>query len=91
MRHHVIQNCARGDLARPTNHGGHTEAALPVGVLFASERRDRCIRPGVEVWPVIGAVKNDGVISDAQLVELIQQSADQIIVAHHRIVIEPLA
>ena len=40
--------------------------------------------------PIVGAVKNDCVIRDAELIELIQQSADQIVVTHHGVVIKPL-
>ena len=90
MRHHVVKDRARGDLARPTNHGWHPEAALPVGVLLASEGRDCRVRPSVEVRSIVGAVKNDRVIRDAELIKLIQESADQIVVAHHGVVIKPL-
>ena len=39
--------------------------------------------------PIVSAVKDDRIIGDTQLIELIEESTDQIIVAHHGIVINP--
>ena len=40
---------------------------------------------------VVGAIKNDGVVGNPQLIELVQQAPHQIVVTHHGIVIETLA
>jgi hypothetical protein len=42
---------------------------------------------GGGVWPVVGAVQHDCVVSDTQLVELIQQRPDRAIVVDHHIVV----
>ena len=72
MRHHVIENGARRNSARPADHRRHPKAALPISIFFASEGGNGCIWPGVEVRPIVRAVKDDRVVGDTQLVELIE-------------------
>ena len=91
MRHHVIEDGAGRDLARPADHRRHTKAPLPVGIFFASKGRNGGIWPGIEVRPIVSAVKDDCIVGDTQLIELIEQPTHQIIVAHHGIVIKTLA
>ena len=78
---------ARGDPARPADHLGDPERALPVGVLLAAERRHAAVGPGVHVRPVVGAVDDDRVLGEAELVELVQQRADDLVVVDHRVVV----
>ena len=75
------------DLARPAHHGGNAEGAFPVGVLLVAEGGHAGVGPGVHVRPVVAAVEDDGVVRDAQLVQLVQQRAHSLVVVDHRIVV----
>ena len=39
--------------------------------------------------PIVSAIKDDRIIGDTQLIELIEQPTHQIIVAHHGVVVKP--
>ena len=69
----LVRDDARRDLARPADHLRNAERALPVRVLLAPERRHSRVRPGVHVRPVVGAVDDDRVLGDAELVEHVEQ------------------
>ena len=73
------------DVARPANHCGHTEGALPVRVLLATERRHRPIRPCVHVRAVVGRVDHDRVVGDPEIVELLEQRPDCSVVLDHAV------
>ena len=79
----LVADLVLGDLARPADHRGHTPRAFPVGVLLTPERRHPGIRPGVHVRTVVGRVEHDGVVGDAQLVELVEEDADIGIMLDH--------
>ena len=76
-----------GDLARPADQLRDAERALPVGVLLTAERGHRAVRPGVHVRPVVGAVDDDRVLGDAELVDQVEQLADVAVVIDHRVVV----
>ena len=82
-----LETDAGRDLARPAHHRRHAEGAFPVGVLLVAERRHAGVRPGVHVRPVVGAVHDDGVVGDAQLVEQVEQLADVLVVVDHHVVV----
>ena len=65
----------------------HAPAAFPVGVLLAAERRVGAIRPGVVLGAVVGGIHDDGVVGDAQLVELVEHLADLLVVGDHPIAV----
>src|SRR4051794_27527314 len=50
----------RFDLARPTEQAGYPESAFPVRVFLTSKWRHSSVWPRVHVWPIIGAVHDDG-------------------------------
>ena len=81
---------ARLELARPAHESRHAPAAFPVGVLLGPERRDAGIRPAVVVDAVVGGVHDDGVVGDAQFVELVQHLADALVVGDHHVVVVSL-
>ena len=91
MGHHLVVYAPRRDFARPAHQGRHPVTPFPVGVFLTAKRRYRRIRPHVEVWPVVGGVKHDGIVSQAQLVDPVQQGTHLVIVLQHGIVIETLA
>ena len=58
---------------------------FPVRVLFVAERRHRRIRPGVHVRTIVGAVHDKRIVTDAQLVDLVQHRADVLVMVDHRV------
>ena len=82
-----LETTPRRDLAGPADHLGHAERALPVRVLLAAERRHAAVRPRVHVRPVVGRVDDDRVLGDPELVELVEQRADDVVVVDHRVVV----
>ena len=68
----AVVNRARCDLAGPADHRRHAEAAFPGRVLLVAERRHAAVRPGVHVRAVVGGEHDDGVVVDAQVVELLE-------------------
>ena len=59
----------------------HAERAFPVGRLLALERRRAAVGPGHDLGAVVGRVDDDGVVGDAEVVELLQQLADLAVVS----------
>ena len=86
----LVGDDARRDLARPAHQQRHAERAFPVRVLLAAERRHRPVRPRVHVRAVVGAVHDDRVVGDPELVEQIEQLADVLVVVDHRVVVRRL-
>ena len=64
-------------------------AAFPVGVLLAAERRRAAVRPAHRLGTVVGRVHDDGVVRDAELVELGQQLADHAVMLDHAVGVDP--
>ncbi len=67
----------------------HAEAAFPGGALFAVERRDAAIGPCPCFRPVVGAIDDNGVVRDAEVIQLFQHGADHVVVLNHAVGIEP--
>ena len=67
--------------------GGGTERAFPVGDLLTAEGCHGTIGPGVHVRAIVGAVDDDGVVGDAEFVDLLQNFADVFVMIDHRIVV----
>ena len=83
----LVRDDAGRDLAGPADHLRHAEGAFPVGVLLATERRHPPVRPRVHVRTVVGAVDDDRVLRESELVQLVQQGADDLVVVDHRVVV----
>ena len=75
-REDVIDFGVRGHQAGPAHERRHAIAAFPVGVLLAAERRGAAVRPGECLGAVVGRVDDDGIVGDAEIVELFQKLAD---------------
>ncbi len=88
VREHLVGHGSRLDHAGPADRARHAPAALAVGVLLAAERRRAAIGPAHDLGAVVGRVHDDGVVGDAQLVELVEQLADVPVVLHHAIGID---
>ena len=74
--------------AGPAHHRRHAIAAFPVGVLLAAERRGAAVGPGERLGAVVGGVDHDGVVGDAEVVELLQELADLAVVLDHAVGID---
>ncbi|MNN74816.1 hypothetical protein D3C81_1910530 [compost metagenome] len=74
-------------MVRPANDRRHAVTALPVGVLFTTERRNARVGPLVEVHAIVGGIDHDGVVGDAQLIEFFQQGADLAVMFEHAVVV----
>ena len=73
VREDLVGHGARLDHAGPANGTGHSPAALEVGGLLAAERRRAAVWPAHHLGAVVGRVHHDGVVGDAELVELVEQ------------------
>ena len=87
----VVDDGARLDHARPADQRRHAVAALPVGVLLAAEHGGAAVGPGEGLGTVVGRVHHDGVVGDAELVELGEQLADLAVVLDHAVGVDPEA
>ncbi len=91
MRHDAVQHRAGLYLARPADEARHAPATFPVRILLASERAVGAVRPGVVLGAVVGGVHDDGVVGDAQLIELVEHLADLLVVHNHPVAVGILA
>jgi hypothetical protein len=55
---------------------GHAEAALKGRALLAAERRVAAVRPGEGFGTVVAGKDHDGVVGDAEIVDLLEDGAD---------------
>src|SRR5215475_4652524 len=87
MTDDFVRNAVRLDVARPADHRRHAIGSLPVGVFFTAKRSHAGIGPGVHVGPVVSAVKEDGVVGNAELVEQVEHLTNVLVVVNHYIMI----
>ena len=90
MRADLVDHRARLDDAGPLDRGRHAIAALPVGVLLAAEHRRSAVGPGERLGAIVGRVHDDGVVFQAELLELGQQLADVAVVLDHAVGVDAL-
>ena len=88
MRPDVIDDRAGLDDTRPAHHAGHAVTALERRVLLAAEHRRAAIGPGEHLRTVVGRVHDDGVVVEAQFLELVEHLADLAIMLDHAIGID---
>ena len=87
VRHDFVAYRAGLDVPGPADHAGDAIRALPVGVLLVAEGGHPRVRPTVHVRAVVGAVHDDRVISDAEIVDFLEQASDILVMVDHRIVV----
>ena len=78
---------AGGDVTRPTHQGRYPKGPFPIGVFLTAEGGGAGIGPAVDMGAVVGAVHDDRVVADAQLINEIEQFADALVVIDHHIVV----
>ena len=81
----AVELAARRHLAGPADQRRDAVAALPVGVLLAAEGGGAAVGPGEGLRAVVGGVDDDGVLGDAQRVELVEQLAHLTVVLDHAV------
>src|SRR5215468_330760 len=87
MADDFVRYRVRLDVARPADHRRHAIGPLPVGVFFAAKRSHTGIWPGVHVGTVVSAVKEYGVVSNAELVEQVEHLTNVLVVVNHHVMI----
>src|SRR5262245_25009348 len=70
-----VLDCARLDLARPTDDARYAEAALADRAFGVLERRHPTVRPSEHLRAVVRGEDDDGVVGLADIVEMFQQGA----------------
>ena len=88
QRADVVDDAAGLDDAGPAHDARHAPAAFPVGVLLAAERRRAAVRPRQHFGAVVGGEDDDGVVGDAEVVELLEKLADVAVEFDHAVGIE---
>ena len=88
VRAHVVDDRAGLDDAGPADQAGDAVAALPLRVLLAAEHRRAAVGPVEELRAVVAGIHDDGVVLDAQFLELGEQLADMAVVLDHAVGID---
>ena len=83
----LIGDRAGLDVARPADHARDAEGAFPIGGFLVAERRDAAVGPTVFVRTVVGGVEDDGVVSDASVIQGLEDLADDRVVLDHAVVV----
>ncbi|MCY1415003.1 hypothetical protein D9M71_304700 [compost metagenome] len=81
----VVEVRSRLDDFWPFHQQRHAMAAFVGSALLAVKRRSAAIRPAEFLGSVIGRVYDDGVVGNAQVIQLFQQLADLPVVLDHAI------
>src|SRR6266850_6397020 len=79
----LVDERPRLDHPGPTDDARHPPGALPVRVLFTAERCRASVGPGEHLGAIVGSIQDDGVVGDAEIVELLEQLADHAVVLDH--------
>ena len=87
----VVDDGAGLDHAGPAEEHRHAVAAFPLGVLLPAEHRRAAVRPAKGFGPVVGGIHHDGVLLEAECLELVEHLADVAIVFDHAIRIDAQA
>ena len=91
VRGDVVDHGAGLDDAGPADHRRHAVATFPVGVLLAAEHRGAAVGPGKGLGAVVGRVHDDGVLVEAELLQLRQHLPHVPIVLDHAIGVDAQA
>ncbi len=71
-------------------NAGTRQPAFPIRVFLGPEWSYPGIRPTVVIGPVIRRVHDDGIVSNAQIIEFRQHLPDVLIMGDHDVIVEPL-
>ena len=87
----VVDDAAGLDRAGPPHDHRHAEPAFEGRALLAAERRVAAVGPGKGLGAVIAGENDDGVVGNAEVVDLLENGADFRVQFHHGIGIEAIA
>ena len=76
------------DHARPADKGRDAPAAFPVRVFLAAEGRGAGVREEADHRAVVGGVNDDGVLCQAEIIDGLEQLADEGVVLDHAVGVE---
>ena len=85
VRADLVDDRAGFDDAGPSDRGRHAIAAFPAGVFLTAEGCRAAVGPGEGLRAVVGGVHDDGVVLNAQFLELREQLADVTVVLDHAV------
>src|SRR5215470_845695 len=88
LREDLVDDGAGLDHARPSHEHGHPEAALPRGALLTLVGGGAPVGPRDDLGAVVGAVDHDGVVGDAEVVELLEDGTHHVVVLNHAVRVE---
>src|SRR5215467_9309847 len=88
LREDLVDDGAGLDHARPSHEHGHPEAALPRGAFLALVGGGAPVGPRDHLGAVVGAVDHDGVVGDAEVVELLEDGTHHVVVLDHAVRVE---
>ena len=74
--------------AGPANQTRYSESAFPGGSFFTMKGCGSTVGPADHLSSVIGAVDHDGVVGDAEFVQLVEEHSNVFVVLNHTIGIE---
>src|SRR5277367_5457481 len=86
----LVGNRAGWNLAGPPYQLWNAKCALPICVLLAAEGGHRPVGPSVHVRAVVGAVHDEGIFGDAQLVQSIQHLTNILVMVDHGVMVRRL-
>src|SRR5580658_9397220 len=90
VRGDVVDDGVGLDDAGPASYARDAEASVPSGALFSAERLGTTIRPCKLFGTVVRGQNNDGVVGDAQVIELLEKLADDPIEFHHAVCVQTI-
>ena len=88
VREDVVEDGAGFDDAGPADGAGHAVAAFPVTGLLVAEGRRAAVGPGEFLRAVVGGIHDDGVVLEAEFLELVEELADVVVVLDHAVGID---
>src|SRR5215510_7041202 len=83
MALNLIRHTPGRNLAWPAHHHRDTDAAFPCRTLLATERRIAAVGPEQQLVTVVGRVDNDGIVTDTEVIELLEKRTDILVMLDH--------
>ena len=87
MSDNAIERDTCWEVTGPTYECRYAKRALPIGVFLATKRHRSGIGPGIVVRSVVSGVHHYGVVSDAELIQQIEQFTDMHVMLYHAVTI----
>ena len=82
-REHLVRPRSRLDVPRPADNARRAHAAFPGAQLPGFERGDAAVREGLNLSTVVGGEDDDGVVVQAEVLELLHHQTDVVVELGH--------